>query len=102
MVQLFAFPFEGFDTDSLLMVGSLLLVSVLLVQIALIYRRRSSSDPPQPNPAEAGDGEGMVVCPECSQPTEAEYRYCRYCASDTGRSYIGSRGDDSSNGSGML
>jgi len=44
----------------------------------------------------------MVICPECSQPTEAEYRYCRHCAEDTGKSYVGSGGDDGSSRSGML
>jgi hypothetical protein len=102
MIRLSAVPFEGFDTDSLLMAGSLLLVSLLLIQIILLYRRRSSTGTSAGRPAETGDADGMVVCPECSEPTEAEYRYCRHCASDTGRSYIGASGDDGSKGSGML
>ncbi|MFP4174424.1 MAG: hypothetical protein ACLFSW_01425 [Halobacteriales archaeon] len=104
MLQVSELPFEGFDTNSLLLAGSLFLFSLLLVQIIIVYRRRSSS-PSAVMSAETDaetDDTPMIVCPECSQTTEAEYRYCRHCASDTGRSYIGARDDDSSKGSGML
>ena len=108
-MQVSEFPFaEGLDTTSLLLAGSLFLFSILLVQMIWVYRRRSSSPilSSETDGNEAVEAEGteddMVLCPECSQPTEAEYRYCRHCASDTGRSYVGSRGDDGSNRSGML
>jgi hypothetical protein len=97
---------EGIDTSSLLLAGTLFFLAVFALQILWIYRRGSSSG--SASGAEAAEteaeasGEPMVVCPECSEPTEAEYRYCRNCASDTGRSYVGSRGDGDSNRSGML
>jgi len=47
--------------------------------------------------------EGEAVrCPECARPTEAEYRFCRHCASDTGKSYVGGGNDDGSSRSGMF
>jgi rubredoxin len=104
MLQVSDFPFaEVFDTQSLLVAGSLFLFSVLLVQIIWVYRRRSGSQSRVLRPAATDDADDdMVICPECSEPTEAEYRYCRHCAGDTGKSYVGSRGDDGSKGSGML
>lgn len=105
MLQVSDFPFaEGFDTQSVLLAGSLFLFSVLLVQIIWLYRKRSTSTSGAIRSSEtSADEDGdMVICPECSEPTEAEYRYCRHCASDTGKSYVGSRGDDESKGSGML
>jgi hypothetical protein len=109
MIQVSGLPFgEGFDTNSFLLAGSLFLVSLFLVQILWVYRNRSSGTrevraaDTDTEGADAADDTRMVVCPECSQPTEAEYRYCRHCASDTGRSYVGSRGEGGSKGSGML
>jgi hypothetical protein len=100
---------EGIDETSLVLGGVLFLVSLLMIQAIWAYRngaffgRGNSAPPPEvPDEDEADAGEEMVVCPECSEPTEAEYRYCRHCASDTGKSYIGSKGDDGSSSSGML
>jgi len=106
MIQVSGLPFgEGFDTNSFLLAGSLFLVSLFLVQILWVYRNRSSGTREvraADTDTEDAEDTRMVVCPECSQPTEAEYRYCRHCASDTGRSYVGSRGEGGSKGSGML
>ena len=100
---------ESFDGTSVLMIGTGLLVSLLVIQILWAYRNRTGSGSVPASgvegvEVEAGsvDGATMVLCPECSEPTEAEYRYCRNCAEDTGKSYIGSPGDGDSNRSGIL
>lgn len=101
---------EAFDDTSFLLIGTGLLVSLLVLQVFWFYRRsKGSSAEPAPPAAEAptapkGDApdKDMMLCPECGNPTEAEYRYCRHCVEDTGRSYAGSRGDGESSRSGML
>lgn len=116
---------DSFDETSFLVVGSFLLLSLLLVQVVWAYRNGTSqagagrrtqkaADDTHDVPTEAfetdtdvrdedvADSDDMIICPECERPTEAEYRYCRNCAGDTGKSYVGSSGDDGSNRSGML
>ncbi len=121
-----AVAFVGaFDETSFLLVGTGMLVALLVIQILWAYRASSGSPTAdekrtqaESEGAETATGEGagstdttistntadteMVTCPECSKPTEAEYRFCRNCAEDTGKSYVGSRGDDGSNRSGFL
>lgn len=106
------------DEASLLLMGTGLLVSLLVLQMLWSYRKRSRSgsdagSAPKTSGVEgdheshddhggAGvDGE-VMLCPECGKPTEAEYRYCRHCVEDTGRSYAGSGGDGESSRSGMF
>lgn len=112
---------DSFGETSFLVVGSFLLLSLLLVQVVWAYRNGASEaqergdtvpdDTPesgvsdaetQADVTEETSEDGMIICPECGQPTEAEYRYCRNCAGDTGKSYVGSSGDDGSSRSGML
>jgi len=58
---------------------------------------------PRPGDSEECEFDGEAIrCPQCSKPTEAEYRFCRHCAGDTGKSYVGERGDDGSSKSGMF
>jgi len=75
------------DEASLLLMGTGLLVSLLVLQMLWSYRKRSRSG------SDAGSA---------PKPTEAEYRYCRHCVEDTGRSYAGSGGDGESSRSGMF
>lgn len=46
--------------------------------------------------------DGMIVCPNCGEPTETEYRFCRVCAGDTGKGYTGLVESDDSSQSGMF
>ncbi|MDZ7687382.1 MAG: hypothetical protein U5J64_01445 [Halobacteriales archaeon] len=96
---------ETFDGTSFLLIGTGLLVSLLVIQIIWTYQNTTGSGSASASGAmdsTPASGDGMVPCPECSKPTEAEYRYCRHCAEDTGRSYLGSSGAGDSNRSGML
>lgn len=108
---------EALDETSFLLMGTGLLVTLLLLQILWSYRRKSRSGSGsnsgrsgsvsrtaegETDYEESETGEGMMLCPECGEPTEAEYRYCRHCVEDTGKSYVGSGGDGESSRSGMF
>ena len=100
---------EALDEPSFLVMGTGLLVFLLVLQILWSYRKRASSGSGSGSGSPVADTEsapgakvGMMLCPECEEPTEAEYRYCRHCVEDTGRSYVGSGGDGESSRSGML
>lgn len=108
---------EALDETSFLLMGTGLLVTLLLLQILWSYRRNTRSGSGSGSDRsgsgsrtaegdtdheEAETTEGMMPCPECGEPTEAKYRYCRHCVEDTGRSYVGSGGDGESSRSGMF
>ncbi|MDY7081426.1 MAG: hypothetical protein SXQ77_03230 [Halobacteria archaeon] len=76
-----------------------LILSVITVQ--LIWRlvvENKSNDKPRKH----GEQQGMIICPECNNPTESEYRFCRICASDTGKGYVDMVEPDDSSQSGMF
>jgi hypothetical protein len=94
------------ETPFLLM-GVALLAVLVVAQIVWAYRNRTGtgagSAPAKTEIETDSDSDGeMMICPECGEPTEVEYRLCRHCAEDTGRSYVGLGGDDGSESSGML
>lgn len=95
------------DETPFLLIGVFLLAALLFVQILWAYRNatRSVAGPAptnlEPNSSPELD-DGMMICPECGRATEVEYRLCRHCVEDTGRSYVGSGGDGGSRSSGML
>jgi hypothetical protein len=94
------------DETPFLLIGVVLLATLLVVQVLWAYRNATGSGAgpvatPEADSASELD-DGMMVCPECGRPTEVEYRLCRHCVEDTGRSYAGSGGDGGSRSSGML
>ena len=97
------------DKTPFLLIGVFLLATLLVVQIIWAYRNATGSGagPVSANPEPGSDSaseldDEMMVCPECGESTEVEYRLCRHCVEDTGRSYAGSDGDGGSRSSGML
>lgn len=81
-----------------LLVAVGILLSFLTIQV-LWKVVHSDDDQETPDQHHA---DGMIVCPECGEPTETEYRFCRVCAGDTGKGYVDiGEGDDSSR-SGMF
>jgi hypothetical protein len=103
MTSVGAFP-DAFGETPFLMIGIVLLAALLVVQILWAYRRRKNSgnDRVPLEPELSSTEDRMMTCPECGEETEVEYRLCRHCVEDTGRSYIGSGGDGGSRSSGML
>lgn len=78
---------SGFDESGYLVFASALLFGLLAFHLAWMarQRRRATSEPQTP---EQADEEGMLVCPECAQPTEIDYRYCRHCVADVGGGFV--------------
>lgn len=83
---------------SLVFLGIGFLLSFILVQFVWRHLRRDGRDV-SPEEAEANS---MIICPECGNPTEKEYRFCRNCAGDTGKGYVDMVEPDDSSQSGMF
>lgn len=97
------FPFllgdgsSGLGQVSLIFLAVGFLLSFILVQFVwrMVKNNGGSVDP------EAA-GDSMIICPECGNPTEMEYRFCRICAGDTGKGYVDMVEPDDSSQSGMF
>lgn len=78
---------SAFDGSGYLVFASALLFGLLAFHVAWVASQRRRGGGSQ-QPPEKADEEGMVVCPECSQPTEADYRYCQHCVADVGGGFV--------------
>ncbi len=78
---------SAFDESGYLVFASALLFGLLAFHVAWVARQRTGGERRKAQP-ESADEEGMVVCPECSQTTEADYRYCQHCVADVGGSFV--------------
>lgn len=89
---------DGFGQVSLVFLALGFLVSFLLIQFVWRSLRRDAAS------VDRGDGgkDSMIICPECGNPTEMEYRFCRICAGDTGNAYVDMVEPDDSSQSGMF
>ena len=72
-------------------------LAFLLIHLTWHLFNRDEGSSPEPHSTD-----GMIRCPECGSPTESEYRFCRICASDTGKDYGGLGSSDDSSKSGMF
>lgn len=89
---------NGLGQISLIFLAIGFLLSFVLVQFVwrMVRDSEGSVDP------EAAAGDSMIICPECGNPTEMEYRFCRICAGDTGKGYVDMVEPDDSSQSGMF
>ncbi len=72
-------------------------LSILTAHFIISAFRKDDSPTPRQH-----EDEGMIICPSCGKPTETEYRFCRFCASDTGKGYVDLVDKDDSSRSGMF
>jgi len=87
-------------------IAALLLVHVIVVATAIRYggghpprqvthqpHSESRSEASADTEASGHHADGTVTCPDCGEPNEAEYRYCRQCVSElpTGVSFVTTR-----------
>jgi hypothetical protein len=90
---------QEFGDGPYLLVAVGLLLSFLTVHVLWRVFRANGSEGDVPDQHHR---DGMIVCPNCGEPTENEYRFCRVCAGDTGKGVVDMvEGDDSSQ-SGMF
>ncbi|MDY6776303.1 MAG: hypothetical protein SV253_09595 [Halobacteria archaeon] len=83
---------------SILIFSTAVFMGLALIQLlrGWMTRRRAEDE------AVETEWGSMAPCPECDEMTEAQYRYCRNCASDTGTEYTDDPGVDGSDSSSML
>lgn len=76
-----------FEESGYLVFASALLFGLLAFHLVWMASQRRDGVQERAEP-ESADEEGMVVCPECSQPTEADYRYCQHCVAEVGGGFV--------------
>lgn len=83
-----------FSLRSYLMLAVATFVILMVIQVvwSFVQSRRNAG-----GQEHVGGEDEMVACPECGEPTERMYRFCRNCASDTGKRYASRFGSDGSN-----
>ncbi len=79
---------SAFDESSYLVFGFALLFGLMAFHLAWMVSQRGGREGRANQEPVSADEEGMLVCPECQKPTEADYRYCRHCVSDVGGRFV--------------
>ncbi len=92
----------AFEESSYLVFAFALMFGLMAFHIAWMAKNRGERRNQEKGQPVDAEEDGMVVCPECSSPTEVEYRYCQHCVADLGSSFVDLGGEDGGERSGMF